>query len=55
MTEKISKYKNELKQLQEHSKESERKAKIEQAKVRQLNEGIWVCNFLKSEIWAILT
>merc|ERR1719277_791762 len=38
MSEKINSYKKELKQLQETNKEAQRKAKSEEAKVRQLNE-----------------
>jgi len=39
MSDKISKYKTELKALTEQNKENERRAKSEQMKQKQLNEG----------------
>ena len=47
MSDKISKYKTELKALTEQNKENERRAKSEQMKQKQLNEGM--LNFLKIE------
>jgi len=41
MSDKISKYKTELKALTEQNKENERRAKSEQMKQKQLNEGKW--------------
>ena len=41
MSDKISKYKTELKALTEQNKENERRAKSEQMKQKQLNEGMW--------------
>ena len=50
MSDKISKYKTELKALTEQNKENERRAKNEQMKQKQLNEGLWNRLFEKNRI-----
>ena len=51
MSDKISKYKTELKALTEQNKENERRAKNEQMKQKQLNEGLWNRLFEKNQMW----
>ena len=48
MSDKISKYKSELKALTEQNKENERRAKSEQMKQKQLNDGIWKISITKT-------